>query len=92
MTDEQKKDIDKLMADFCKRMISYGCDAVQIVSSSFDSSSCSTETRHYGLGNWYARKGMVTEFIETDKARTHSYVEHTEFQIPDDSDDDWKGD
>ena len=84
--DDQSEMIDQLMNEFCQRMMRYGCDSVQVMASVHKEKEGVTSSRTCGYGNWYARKGLVQEFIESDQARTASFIEHTEFQIPDDED------
>jgi hypothetical protein len=77
------KMLDQLMVEFTKRALQYGCDAVQVLTTVYDEKTGDTQTRNCGNGNWYARKGMIQEFSDEDRARTASFIEHSEFQIDD---------
>ena len=84
MNKEETKLLDQLMVEFCARAKKYGCDTVQVFVSMYDDKTGDTKTRNVGNGNYYARKGIVQEFLSEDQARTASFIEHSEFQIDED--------
>ena len=50
-------------------------DAVQILCSRVNpDGSCQTGMLYTGVGNWYARRGMAADFLETDNARTNAHA------------------
>jgi len=61
------------------RLQEAGADAVQIHVTWVDENGL-THTRHHGLGNWNARRGMAQQFIEEDSARNNCQVEYTEYR------------
>lgn len=63
MTDDQRDSLDDLIAEFCRRAQTYGCDAVQVLLSVHDEKAQETHFRRYGRGNWYARQGMAQDFL-----------------------------
>jgi hypothetical protein len=71
---------EKLMSEFVERAMKYGFDSIQ-VNGSVMLKNGDTRALDCGRGNWFSRVGLVREFLNADKARTASYVEHSEFQI-----------
>jgi len=92
MTDEQEKDLIKLMEQFCQRAETYGCDSVQVLVSVTDNKAGTTVAKRRGFGNWYARQGMAKEFIDEERTRTEEEVKLREYDARSNDDgDDWKG-
>lgn len=79
MSDEDKKMLDDLVKDFCRRAQLYGCDAVQVLLSSHSEATGGTYVQKHGRGNWYARQGLAKEFVDADQARTGENVRVNEF-------------
>ncbi len=79
MNDEQTKDLDALVSDFCRRAQLYGCDTVQVLMTIHNEAKQETYHKNWGRGNWYARQGLAREFLKEDEARTAEYVRVTEF-------------
>jgi hypothetical protein len=70
MTNDQTKDLDALVSDFCRRAQLYGCDTVQVLMTIHNEAKQETYTKKEGRGNWYARQGLAHEFLKEDEART----------------------
>ena len=73
-------DAMRLVSDFTKRAMCYGFDSIQVLGTRIDDQG-DTRSVECGAGNWYARMGVVKEFMNADRARTESFIEHSEFSI-----------
>lgn len=73
---------ERLVSEFAERALSYGFDSVQVVGSLMLDNG-DTRALDCGRGNWFARVGLVREFLNADKARTSSFIEHSEFLLDD---------
>jgi hypothetical protein len=67
LTPEEKERVGELMKKAAADLREAGCEAVQIVVCYRDADS--TAMACTGQGNWYARRGMLQEILEKDKAK-----------------------
>ena len=61
-------EVQRLLEASAARLMEH-CDSVQIFVTKHDGGAETTESYHWGLGNWYARYGMVREWVEKENAK-----------------------
>jgi hypothetical protein len=67
-----QKEAQKFLHKFVSQLAEH-FDCVQILVSSVEPDG-GTVSHFNGSGNWYARRAMCQEFIETDQAKTMAQI------------------
>ena len=73
MTEEEKDDLMKLSTEYAKRAMLYGCDAIQILASTYDENTGDSTAFKLGRGSWHVRRGLIEEFKEASIAEEVSF-------------------
>lgn len=73
------EDVDMKMVQDAAQSLGEHFDSVQIFASRHEAEvEGGTVSVHYGLGNWYARKGHVSDWILVQEERTREKVRQEE--------------
>ncbi len=67
----------KLLDDACMRLGEH-FDTVQIFVTRHDNDDEGTVTAHLGHGNWFARRGQISEWLMKSNERSKEIVRHEE--------------